>query len=48
MKKYIFIIAASLIATLTYAQSNKEEIDLMQPHLLSPYNYRGIFDLIRY
>jgi hypothetical protein len=30
MKKYILIIAASLMATYTYAQSNKEEIDLMQ------------------
>jgi hypothetical protein len=30
MKKYILIIAASLMATFTYAQSNKEEVDLMQ------------------
>jgi hypothetical protein len=33
MKKYIFLLAASLMATLTYAQSNKEEIDLMQASL---------------
>ena len=30
MKKYILIIAASFLATFTYAQSNKEEVDLMQ------------------
>jgi hypothetical protein len=30
MKKYILIIAASLLATFGNAQSNKEEIDLMQ------------------
>jgi hypothetical protein len=30
MKKYILLIAASLIASFTYAQSNKEEVDLMQ------------------
>jgi hypothetical protein len=30
MKKYILIIAASLMASFTYAQSNKEEVDLMQ------------------
>jgi hypothetical protein len=30
MKKYILIVAASLLATFTYAQSNKEEVDLMQ------------------
>ena len=30
MKKYILIIAVLLIASFTYAQSNKEEIDLMQ------------------
>jgi hypothetical protein len=30
MKKYILLVAASLMATFTYAQSNKEEIDLMQ------------------
>jgi len=30
MKKYILLCAASLMATFTYAQSNKEEVDLMQ------------------
>jgi hypothetical protein len=30
MKKYILIIAVSLFASITYAQSDKEEIDLMQ------------------
>ncbi len=30
MKKYILIIAASLMASFTYAQSNKEEVDLVQ------------------
>ena len=30
MKKYILIIAVSFIASFTYAQSDKEEIDLMQ------------------
>jgi hypothetical protein len=30
MKKYILLFAVSLMATFTYAQSNKEEIDLMQ------------------
>ena len=30
MKKYILLIAASLMASFTYAQSNKEEVDLMQ------------------
>jgi len=30
MKKYILIFAASLMATITYAQSNKEEVDLVQ------------------
>jgi hypothetical protein len=30
MKKYILLAAASLMATFTYAQSNKEEVDLMQ------------------
>lgn len=30
MKKYILIFAASLLATFTYAQSNKEEVDLVQ------------------
>jgi hypothetical protein len=30
MKKYILIIAASLMASFTYGQSNKEEVDLMQ------------------
>ena len=30
MKKYILVIAASLMVSLTYAQSNKEEVDLMQ------------------
>jgi len=30
MKRYILIIAATLLATFTYAQSNKEEVDLMQ------------------
>ena len=30
MKKYILLFAASLMASFTYAQSNKEEIDLMQ------------------
>ena len=30
MKKYILIFAASLMATFTYAQSNKEEVDLVQ------------------
>ena len=30
MKKYILLVAASLLASFTYAQSNKEEVDLMQ------------------
>ena len=30
MKKYILLFAASLMATFTYAQSNKEEVDLVQ------------------
>jgi hypothetical protein len=30
MRKYILLVAASLLATITYAQSNKEEVDLMQ------------------
>jgi len=30
MKKYILLIAASLMVSFTYAQSNKEEVDLMQ------------------
>ena len=30
MKKYILVIAATLMASVTYAQSNKEEVDLMQ------------------
>jgi hypothetical protein len=30
MKKYILLVAASLMATFTYGQSNKEEVDLMQ------------------
>jgi hypothetical protein len=30
MKKYILLVAASLFATFTYGQSNKEEVDLMQ------------------
>jgi hypothetical protein len=30
MKKYILIVVASLMASSTYAQSDKEEIDLMQ------------------
>jgi hypothetical protein len=30
MKKYILLVSASLIATFTYAQSDKEEVDLMQ------------------
>jgi len=30
MKKFILIFAASLMATFTYAQSNKEEVDLVQ------------------
>ena len=30
MKKYILIIAVSFIASITYAQSDKEEVDLMQ------------------
>jgi hypothetical protein len=30
MKKYILLIVASLLASFTYAQSDKEEIDLMQ------------------
>ena len=30
MKKYILLVAASLMASFTYAQSNKEEVDLMQ------------------
>jgi hypothetical protein len=30
MKKYILLFAASLVASFTYAQSNKEEVDLMQ------------------
>lgn len=30
MKKYILLVAVSLIASFTYAQSDKEEIDLMQ------------------
>ena len=30
MKKYILLVAASLMATFGYAQSNKEEVDLMQ------------------
>jgi hypothetical protein len=30
MKKYILLIVASLLASITYAQSDKEEIDLMQ------------------
>jgi hypothetical protein len=30
MKKYILVIAATLMASVSYAQSNKEEVDLMQ------------------
>ena len=30
MKKYILLIIASLMASITFAQTNKEEIDLMQ------------------
>ena len=30
MKKYILLAAASLLASFTYAQSNKEEVDLVQ------------------
>ena len=30
MKKYILLAAASLFASFTYAQSNKEEVDLVQ------------------
>jgi hypothetical protein len=30
MKKYILIVAVSFMASFTYAQSNKEEVDLMQ------------------
>jgi len=30
MKKYILIVAAALMASFTYAQSNKEEVDLIQ------------------
>ena len=30
MKRYILLVAASLLASFTYAQSNKEEVDLMQ------------------
>ena len=30
MKKYLLVIAASLMASFTYGQSNKEEVDLMQ------------------
>jgi hypothetical protein len=30
MKKYILLFAASLLASITYAQSNKEEVDLIQ------------------
>jgi hypothetical protein len=30
MKKYILLIAVSLLASVTYAQSDKEEVDLMQ------------------
>jgi hypothetical protein len=30
MKKYILLVAASLMASFTYAQSNKEEVDLVQ------------------
>jgi hypothetical protein len=30
MKKYILLFAASLMATFTYAQSNKEEVDMLQ------------------
>ena len=30
MKKYILLIIASLMATFTYAQSNKEEVDMIQ------------------
>lgn len=30
MKKYILLIVASLMASITFAQTNKEEIDLMQ------------------
>jgi hypothetical protein len=30
MKKYILLVAASLLASFTYAQSNKEEVDLVQ------------------
>jgi hypothetical protein len=30
MKKYLLIFAASLMASFTYGQSNKEEVDLMQ------------------
>jgi hypothetical protein len=30
MKKYFLLFAASLMATFTYAQSNKEEVDLVQ------------------
>jgi len=30
MKKYILLVAASLLASFTYAQSNKEEVDLIQ------------------
>ena len=30
MKKYILLIAASFMASFAYAQSNKEEVDLVQ------------------
>ena len=30
MKKYILLVAASLMSSFTYAQSNKEEVDLVQ------------------
>jgi hypothetical protein len=30
MKKYILLVAASLLASFTYAQSNKEEVDMVQ------------------
>ena len=30
MKKYILLVAASFLASFTYAQSNKEEVDLVQ------------------
>jgi hypothetical protein len=30
MKKYILLVAASLMASFTYAQSNKEEVDMVQ------------------